>query len=100
MENEYANRDDVGFPGKVEMMVQLEEAFLRGGFDVPLTINDVYMGKNCLNKSGAGDIYGISIANIQRSGTQFSRTIGTCTKMRKFNLTESSLVEAKAHIWV
>ncbi|KAG9025922.1 hypothetical protein FRB95_009626 [Tulasnella sp. JGI-2019a] len=58
MENEYVNRDDVGFPGKVEMMVQLKEAFLRGGIDVPLTINDAYMGKNYLNGSGAGDIYG------------------------------------------
>lgn len=59
MENEYVDRDDVGFPGKVEMMVQLKEALLRGGFDVPLTINDAYMGSNYVNGSGSGDIYGL-----------------------------------------
>ncbi|KAG8887044.1 hypothetical protein FRB98_000623 [Tulasnella sp. 332] len=58
MENEYVNRDDVGFPGKLEMMVQLKEALLQGGIDVPLTINDAYMGKNYMNGSGSGDIYG------------------------------------------
>lgn len=45
MENEYVDRADVGFPGKVEMMVQLKEALLRDGIDVPLTINDAYMGR-------------------------------------------------------
>ncbi|KAG8874995.1 hypothetical protein FRB98_008125 [Tulasnella sp. 332] len=48
MENEHINQGDVGFPGKLEMTVQLKEALLLGSIDVPLTINDAYMGKNCM----------------------------------------------------
>lgn len=60
MENEYVDghRDDVGFPGKVEMMAQLKEELLKAGIDVLLTINDAYMGGNYVNGTGAGDIYG------------------------------------------
>ncbi|KAG8906903.1 hypothetical protein FRB99_005786 [Tulasnella sp. 403] len=58
MENEYVDRDDVGYPGKREMMIQLKEAMKSGGIVVPLTINDAYMGANYVRGDGAGDIYG------------------------------------------
>lgn len=58
MENEYVDRDDVGYPGKKEMMEQLKNVLLESGIDVPLTINDAYMGANYVNGTGAGDIYG------------------------------------------
>ncbi|KAG8843809.1 hypothetical protein FRB96_003717 [Tulasnella sp. 330] len=66
MENEHINQGDVGFPGKLEMTVQLKEALLLGSIDVPLTINDAYMGKNCVNGSGSRDIYGILTANTEK----------------------------------
>lgn len=58
IENEFVDRDDVGWPGKVEMMVQLREEMIKHGIEVPLTVNDAYMGKNYVNGTGSGDIYG------------------------------------------
>ncbi|KAG9019237.1 hypothetical protein FRB90_004799, partial [Tulasnella sp. 427] len=58
LENEYVDRDDVGYPGKREMMNKLKVAMKSGGIEVPLTINDAYMGANYVNGTGSGDIYG------------------------------------------
>ncbi|KAG8942338.1 hypothetical protein FRC04_003790 [Tulasnella sp. 424] len=58
LENEYVDRDDVGYPGKREMMEKLKDAIRSGGIEVPLTINDAYMGANYVNGTGSGDIYG------------------------------------------
>ncbi|KIO23116.1 glycoside hydrolase family 35 protein [Tulasnella calospora MUT 4182] len=58
LENEYVDRDDVGYPGKREMMEELKAAIRSGGIEVPLTINDAYMGANYVNGTGSGDIYG------------------------------------------
>lgn len=58
LENEYVDRDDVGYPGKREMMEKLKDAIRSGGIEIPLTINDAYMGANYVNGTGSGDIYG------------------------------------------
>jgi hypothetical protein len=59
VDNEYLETDDIGQPGKVGMMVQLEKAFRAGGITVPLTFNDAYQGGNFAHGPGKVDIYGV-----------------------------------------
>lgn len=47
------------------MMEELKAAIRSGGIEVPLTINDAYMGANYVNGTGSGDIYGCEFSKTK-----------------------------------
>lgn len=74
VENEYIQADSPGHPGKVEMMVQVEEAFRANGIVVPLTFNDAYRGGNYASGKGAVSILPASSSPQLVSYDRFLRT--------------------------
>jgi hypothetical protein len=59
VENEYVQDSDAGYPGKAEMMRDIERELRDGGIVVPLTFNDAYRGGNFVTGLGAVDLYGL-----------------------------------------
>lgn len=59
MDNEYVQDPNVGYPGKAEMMRDIERELKDGGIVVPLTYNDAYQGRNFVTGIGAVDLYGL-----------------------------------------
>lgn len=105
VDNEYAQKSEVGFPGKAEMMREIEDELRAGGIMVPLTYNDATPQGAFVKGVGAADIYGldsypqvselgyilhhcltllnvfssVSTVQIQRFGTRLLKTIMTTT---------------------
>ena len=59
MDNEYEQNPDIGFPGKGEMMREVQDELRKGGIVVPLTYNDAHAGGNFVEGVGAVDLYGL-----------------------------------------
>lgn len=58
------------------MMEKLNAAIRSGGIEVPLTINDAYMGANYVNGTGSGDIYGCGFSVHHSSIYRFANPSG------------------------
>ncbi|KAF8321219.1 glycoside hydrolase family 35 protein [Clavulina sp. PMI_390] len=59
VDNEYSDRPKVGWPGKVEMMQEVEDELRAGGIVVPLTYNDARPQGAFVKGVGAVDLYGL-----------------------------------------
>lgn len=59
VDNEYSQKEEVGFPGKAGMMRDLEDELRAGGIIVPLTYNDARPQGSFVKGVGAVDIYGL-----------------------------------------
>lgn len=59
VDNEYSQNPNVGFPGKAEMMRDIENELRAGSIVVPLTYNDATPQGSFVKGLGAVDIYGL-----------------------------------------
>lgn len=59
IDDEYSQDPFVGFPGKAEMMRDIQGELRRNGIVVPLTHNDAALRGNYANGLGSADIYGL-----------------------------------------
>lgn len=77
VDNEYSQDPSVGFPGKADMMHDIEVELRQNGIVVPLTYNDASPRGNYAKGLGSADIYGLDSYPQVRQVTRHVRPLST-----------------------